>query len=168
MVLAINRLYTDCIGVQYLAANENRMINEVSACFRTSGVQYGPFYCTQYHLFIPCLPQNSTLIVIDAKEINKKLLYKSNVVNTNDSPANNVGLLLFNNHYYPLSLLSVWHVLHYYCIECEVRYNSNHTCKPVRICTNCSDKKCLTLPTLTRCCRKCFGVFRNSTCFRNH
>ena len=31
LILAINRLYTDFTGVQYLAANVNRMINEVSA-----------------------------------------------------------------------------------------------------------------------------------------
>ena len=40
LVLAINRLFTDLTGVQYLAANENIMKNEVSACFKTSGVQY--------------------------------------------------------------------------------------------------------------------------------
>ena len=62
LVLAINRLFTDLTGVQHLAANENRMINEVSVCFKTSGVQYGPVDCTQYHLFLPCLPQNSRLI----------------------------------------------------------------------------------------------------------
>ena len=39
-VLAINRLFTDLTGVQYLAENENGMINEVSACFKTSGVRY--------------------------------------------------------------------------------------------------------------------------------
>ena len=37
LVLAINRLFTDLTNVQHLAANENRMINEVSACFKTSG-----------------------------------------------------------------------------------------------------------------------------------
>ena len=36
LLLAINRLFTNLTGVQYLAANENRMINEVSACFKTS------------------------------------------------------------------------------------------------------------------------------------
>ena len=120
LVLAINRLFTDLTGVRHLAANENRMINEVSACFKTSGVQYGPVDCTQYHLFLPCLPQNSRLIVVDAKDRTKKLLYKSNVVNPNDSPVNNVCLLLFNNHYYPLTSLQAWYGQHYYCIECEV------------------------------------------------
>ena len=52
----------------HLVANENIMINEVSACFKTSRVQYGPVDCTQYHLFLPCLPQNSILIVVDAKD----------------------------------------------------------------------------------------------------
>ena len=135
LVLAIHRLFTDLTGVQHLAANENRMINEVRACFKTSGVQYGPVDCTQYHLFLPCLPQNSRLIVVDAKERTKKLLYKSNVVNPNDSPVNNVCLLLFNNHYYPLTSLSAWYGQAYYCIECEVSYSSKHTCKPVRICS---------------------------------
>ena len=141
LVLAINRLFTDLTCVQHLAANENRMINEVRACFKTSGVQYGPVDCTQYHLFLPCLPQNSRLIVVDAKDRTKKLLYKSNVVNPNDSPVNNVCLLLFNNHYYPLTSLSAWYGQTYYCIECEVSYSSKHTCKPVRICSKCSEKK---------------------------
>ena len=74
------------------------------------------FDCTQYHLFLPCLPQNSRLIVVDAKDRTKKLLYKSNVVNPNDSPVNNVCLLLFNNHYYPLTSLSAWYGQTYYCI----------------------------------------------------
>ena len=38
LVLVINPLFTALTGVQYLAANENRMINDVSACFKTSGV----------------------------------------------------------------------------------------------------------------------------------
>ena len=168
LVLAINRLFTDLTGVQHLAANENRMINEVSACFKTSGVQYGAVDCTQYHLFLPGLPQNSRLIVVDVKDRTKKLLYKSNVVNPNDSPVNNVCLLLFNNHYYPLTSLPAWYGQNYYCIECEVRYASKHTCKPVRICSKCSVKNCPLLPTFTRCCKKCFGAFRNSTCLRNH
>ena len=40
-------LFTDLAGVQYLAENENRMINEVHACFKTSGVQNRPVDCTQ-------------------------------------------------------------------------------------------------------------------------
>ena len=76
LVLAINRLFTDLTGVRHLAANENRMINEDSVCFKTSGVQYGPVDCTQYHLFLPCLPQNSRLIVVDAKDITKNYCIK--------------------------------------------------------------------------------------------
>ena len=114
------------------------MIKEVSACFKTSGVHYGPVDCTQYHLLLYCLPQNIILIVVDTKERTKKLLYKSNVVNPNDSHVNNVCLLWFNDHHYLLTLLSAWYGLHYYCIGGEVCYNSNHTCKPVRICTKCS------------------------------
>ena len=81
------------------------MIDGVSAYLKTSAVQYGPVDCTQYHLFLPCLPQNNRSIVVDAKDRTKKLLYKSNVVNPNDSPVNNVCLLLFNNHYYSLTSL---------------------------------------------------------------
>ena len=148
LVLAINRLFTDLTGVRHLAENENRMINEVSVCFKTSGVQYGPVDCTQYHLFLHCLPQNSRLIVVDAKDRTKKILYKSNVVNPNDSPVNNVCLLLFNNHYYPLTSLSAWYGQMYYCIECEVSYSSKHTCKPVRICSKCSEKPVCPSPHL--------------------
>ena len=116
-------------------------------------------------MFLPCLPQNSSLIVVDAKDRTKQLLYKSNVVNPNDSPVNNVCRLLFNNHYYPLT---AWYGQHHYCIECEVRYNSKHTCKPVIICSKFSEKNCHPLPIFTICCKKCFGSFHNSTCFRNH
>ena len=84
---------------------------------------------------LPYLPQNSRLSVVGAKDRTKKLLYKSNVVNPNDSPVNSVCLLLFNNHYYPLTSLSAWYGQHHYCIECEVRYNRTHTCNPVRICS---------------------------------
>ena len=55
LVSAINRLFTDLTCVEYLAANENRMINEVSACFKTFGVQYGPVDCTQYGSSVQCL-----------------------------------------------------------------------------------------------------------------
>ena len=96
------------------------MINEVSECFKTSGVQCGPVDCTQYHFFLLCLPQNSRLIVVDAKDRTKKILFESNVVNQNDSPVNNVCFLLFNNHYYPVTLLSGWYGQNYSCIECEV------------------------------------------------
>ena len=72
LVLAINRLFADLTGVHYLAANENRMINKVSACCKTSGIQYGPVDCTQYNLCLPCLPQNSRLLVVDAKDRIKK------------------------------------------------------------------------------------------------
>ena len=155
LVLAINRLFTDLTGVRHLAANENRMINEVSACFKTSGVQYGPVDCTQYNLFLPCLPQNSRLIVVDAKDRTKKLLYKSNVVNPNDSPVNNVCLLLFNNHYYPLTSLQAWYGQHYYCIECEVCYTS----KPVRICSKCSGKTVCPSPHLPDVAKNVLALF---------
>ena len=68
---SIDFFYTDLTGVQYLAANEIRMINE---CFMTSGVQYRPVDCTQYHLFLHYLPLNSKLIVVDAKARTKKTI----------------------------------------------------------------------------------------------
>ena len=52
------------------------MINEVSECFKTSGVQYGPVDCIQYHLFLPCIPENSRLIAVDAKARTTKKLIK--------------------------------------------------------------------------------------------
>ena len=113
--------------------------------------------------------KNSRLIVVDAKDRHKKkLLYTSNGVNPNYSPVNNVCLLLFNNQYYPLTSLPAWYGHTYNCIECEVCYTRKHNCTPVRICSKCSEKKCLTLPIFTRCSKKCFGAFRNSTCLRNH
>ena len=50
------------------------MIDEVSVCFKTSGVQYGPVDSTQYNLFLNCLPQNSRLIVVDAKDRTKNIV----------------------------------------------------------------------------------------------
>ena len=76
LVWAINRPVKDLTGVQYLAANENIIINEVSACFKASGVQYGPVKYSQYHLFPPCLTQNSRLIVVDAKDRTKNYYIK--------------------------------------------------------------------------------------------
>ena len=66
--------FTDLTGVQYLATNEHIMINEVSACLKTSGVQYESVDCTQYNWFLPCLPHNSKLIVVDAKDRTKKTI----------------------------------------------------------------------------------------------
>ena len=66
----------DILEVQHLAANENLMINEISECFKTSGVQYGPIGCAQYHLFLPCRTQNSRLIVVDAKDRTKNYCIK--------------------------------------------------------------------------------------------
>ena len=45
--------FTDLIGVHDLAANENRMINEVS--FKTSRVQYGPLIVPNI-IFYPLSP----------------------------------------------------------------------------------------------------------------
>ena len=87
-------------GVQYLAANENRMINEVSACFKTSGVQYGPVDCTQYHLFLHCLPQNSRLIVVDAKFQSCTIAGACmNVLRTSHQKPNSIGRILVNGYH---------------------------------------------------------------------
>ena len=32
----------------------------------------------------------------------------------------------------------------------------------------CKEKTCPYKPSYTRLCKECFGVFRNSTCFKNH
>ena len=53
-------------------------------------------------LFLSCLPQNSRLIVVDAKDRPNKLLYTRIVVSLNDPLVNNECLLLFNNYYYPV------------------------------------------------------------------
>ena len=99
LVLAIKRLFTDLTGVQYHAANENRMINEVSACFKTSGVQYGPVDCTQYNLFLPCLPQNSRLIVVDAKFQSCTIAGACmNVLRTFNLKPNSIGRVLVNGY----------------------------------------------------------------------
>ena len=86
-------------------------------------------------------------------------MYKSNVVNPNDSPVNNVCILLFNNYYYPLTSLPAWYGHHHYCIECEVRYTNKHTCKPVRICSKCSETNCHPSPHLPDVAKSVLALF---------
>ena len=45
---------------------------------------------------------------------------------------------------------------------------SQHKCKSEYTCNMCKEKACLYKPSYTRLCKECFGVFRNSTCFKNH
>ena len=86
-------------------------------------------------------------------------MYKSNVVNPNDSSENNVCLLLFNNHYYPLTSLSAWYGQNHYCIECEVHYTSKHTCKPVRNVVNAQRKTVNPSPHLPDVAKSVLALF---------
>ena len=78
-----------------------------SADFPFTNKGYGPVDFAQYSQFVPLLPQNCRLIVVDAKERGTSLLYKSKVVNPVDNvPVHDVCLLLHGEHYYALNSLS--------------------------------------------------------------
>ena len=171
LFVACTHLDKSLTAIQGFVTDKNNLVEEIRDIFTVAGVEYGPVDFSQYHRFLPCLPPNSRLIIIDAKEQNTSLLYKSDVVNPDSSnPIRNVCLLLCEEHYYAVTSLSAWFGRSCYCVDCEVGYNtrSKHECKTSRKCHFCTETNCLFSPSFTRCCNKCFGAFRNSTCFNNH
>ena len=138
-------------------------MSEVCSRFETAGVPYGPVDCSQYSHFTRCLPPNSRLIVVDAKEMTSSLLYKSDIYNPLPvdnviPPVNNICLLLHDNHYLPLISLSAWFGRLYYCVPCKVAYKdkSRHICIPDKKCHMCQEKECISKPSFTVCCKHCF------------
>ena len=82
--------------------------------------------------FVPIIPQNCRLIVVDAKERGISLLYTRKVINPVDNvPVYNVCMSLHGEHHYALNSLSAWFGRSYYCMECEKAYNdkNQHKCK---------------------------------------
>ena len=162
-------------SIQTFTRCKAQVVSEIRSRFETAGVPYGPVDCSQYSHFTRCLPPNSRLIVVDAKEKTSSLLYKSDTYNPLPvdnviPPVNNICLLLHDNHYLPLISLSAWFGRSYYCVPCEVAYKdkSRHTCIPDKKCHMCQEKECMSKPSFTVCCKHCFGAFRNSTCNRAH
>ena len=162
-------------SIQTFTRCKAQVVSEVRSRFETAGVPYGPVDCSQYSHFTRCLPPNSRLIVVDAKEKTSSLLYKSDIYNPLPvdnviPPVNNICLLLHDNHYLPLISLSAWFGRSYYCVPCEVAYKdkSRHTCIPDKKCHMCQEKECMSKPSFTVFCKHCFGAFRNSTCNRAH
>ena len=175
LTLAIMNLTSNLNSIQDFALDKDNVVRLVEIMFRKAGVPYGAIDVSQYDKFLCCLPANSRLIVVDAKEQGTSLLYKSDicnvsVVNNVIPPTNNISLLLYNDHYYPLSSLSAWFGRSYYCIDCEKAYQNadQHNCKGRRTCSMCTDSECLKFPSHTKCCTDCFGAFRNSKCYRKH
>ena len=133
-------------AIQGYVIDRNNLVEEIRDIFTVASVEYGPVDCSQYHRFLPCLPPKSRLIIIDAKEQNMSLMYKSDVVNPDSSnPVRNVCLLLCEEHYYAVTSLSAWFGRSYYCVDCEVGYNthSKHKCKTSRKCHFCTETNCL-------------------------
>ena len=150
---------------------KQKVLDRVHDIFNIANIPYGPVDFAQYPQFVPLLPQNCRLIVVDAKERGTSLLYKSKVVSPVDNvPVYDVCLLLHGEHYYSLNSLSAWFGRSYYCMECEKAFNNKnqHKCKSEYTCSMCKEKACLYKPSYTRFCKECFGVFRNSICFKNH
>ena len=150
---------------------KQKVLDRVHDIFNIANIPYGPVDFAQYPQFVPLLPQNCRLIVVDAKERGTSLLYKSKVVSPVDNvPVYDVCLLLHGEHYYSLNSLSAWFGRSYYCMECEKAFNdkNQHKCKSEYTCSMCKEKACLYKPSYTRFCKECFGVFRNSICFKNH
>ena len=150
---------------------KQKVLDRVHDIFNIANIPYGPVDFAQYPQFVPLIPQNCRLIVVDAKERGTSQLYKNKVVNPVDSvPVYDVCLLLHGEHYYALNSLSAWFGRSYYFMECEKVYKdkSQYKCKSEYTCSMCKEKTCLYKPSYTRLCKKCFGVFRNSICFKNH
>ena len=99
LFVACTHLDKSLTAIQGFVTDKNNLVEEIRDIFTVAGVEYGPVDFSQYHRFLPCLPPNSRLIIIDAKEQNRSLLYKSDVVNPDSSnPVRNVCLLLFKHH----------------------------------------------------------------------
>ena len=95
------------------------VLDRVHDIFNIANIPYVPVDFAQYLQFVPLLPQNRRLIVVDAKERGTSLLYKSKVFNPIDYvPVDAVCLLLHGEHHYALTSLSRWFGRSYYCMEC--------------------------------------------------
>ena len=123
LALAIMNLTSNLNSIRDFALDKDNVIRLVETMFRKAGVPYGAIDVSQYDRFLCYLPANSRLIVVDAKEQGTALLYKSDICNVgvvnNVITPNIISLLLYNDHYYPLSSLSAWFGRSYYCIDCE-------------------------------------------------
>ena len=99
--------------------------------------------------------------MVDAKDKTKKILYKSNVINPYDSPVNNVCLLLFNNHYYTVTLF--WGGMAKMIIVLNVKYVVivSTLVNQLEYVVNVQRKTVCPSP-------QCFGACRKRRCFRNH
>ena len=175
LLLSVMLLSTTVETLQDFVTNKVNVERLVMAMYQNAGEPYAAVDVTQFSKFLCCLPANSRLIVVDARDQGTSLLFKSDICNVtpvdNVIPSpNNICLLLYKEHYYPLISLPAWFGRSYYCIECEIAYNtsSRHVCKSARKCNLCCERTCLNHPAHTRCCSICFGAFRNSTCFTNH
>ena len=96
---------------------KQRVLDRVHDIFNIANIPYGPVDFAQYPQFVPLLPQNCRLIVVDAKERGTSLLYKRKVFNPVDNvPVYYVCLLLHGEHYNALTSLSAWFRRSYYCM----------------------------------------------------
>ena len=136
---------------------KQKVLDRVHDIFNIANIPYGPVDFAQYPQFVPLIPQNCRLVVVDAKERGTSLLYKSKVVNPVDNvPVYDVCLLLHGEHYYALNSLSAWfgqienklwrYV--FYDFECTQNTLDAETDRPVHkvnycvamsVCNKCTD-----------------------------
>ena len=61
-----------------------------------------------------------------------------------------------------------WEVKLFHRMQKAFNNKNQHKCKSEYTFSMCKEKACLYKPSYTRLCKKCFGVFCNNTCFKNH
>ena len=135
---------------------KQKVVDRVHDIFNIANIPYGPVNFAQYPRYVPLIPQNCRLIVVDAKARGTSLLYTSKVVNPVDNvPVYDVCLLLHGEHYYALNSLLAWFGRSYYCMECEKAFkNKNqHKCKLEYTCSMGKETACLYNPSYKRFCK---------------
>lgn len=142
----------------------NKVRLDVVKLHRDANVPLGNVTAAHYETFQNQLPPNTRLIIIDALQP-KGVLFKGK-----ESADNNICMVLYNNHYYPLKNIGTWFAQTYYCIECESGTNkkNDHICPSKRKCSKCEGDRCLKLAKLFTYCKDCYGCFTNPECADDH
>ena len=105
---------------------KQKVLDRVYDILNIVNIPCGPVDFSQYSQFVPLLPQNCRLIVVDANERGTSLLYKSKVVNPVDNvPVYDVCLLLHGEHYYALNSLSAWFGMRHLRTRISTSVNQN-------------------------------------------
>ena len=100
LLLSVMLLSTTVETLQDFVTNKVNVQRLVAAMYQNAGEPYGAVDVTQFSKFLCCLPANSRLIVVDARDQGTSLLFKSDICNVtpvdNVIPSpNNICLLLY-------------------------------------------------------------------------